>query len=211
MHNCKAIRSRVVDLLSAGPNCDLPEEVSVELSNCEACEREFHTLSNTMRLATRGLDAAMPADGYWPVYHEKLQEKLLNIDVPDGTRIDSVPFRFPRINRLFTSSVMVRTPVAVSLLLLFALSLAALAWTLRSSKTEVISQAPAVIQVPVPVVQEKIVEKVVYVPKKSGPRQKQTVNRRAPANDINAFSQLGFKPTNDVKLTVIKGEPRNAN
>jgi hypothetical protein len=159
----------------------------------------------------------MPADGYWPAYHARLEEKLLTIRVVDEASSDSATFRsqsLAAVKQFFFSSVMVRTPVAASLLLLFAVSLAGLAWHSRTSERTAISpSAPAVVHVPVrvPVVQEKIVTRVVYVTRKPGSRSRQTLNRRAPANDANAFSLLGFKPANDVKLTVIKGGPRDEN
>ena len=216
MHNCKATRNEVLELLSRGANCVLPEELSREVRRCEVCEREFRAVSNTLRLTTHALDAAMPAEGFWPAYHARLEEKLLTVRVADEASSDSGAVRFQSlaaVKQFFFSSVMVRTPVAASLLLLFALSLAGLAWRVRSSEQTPTSQAPAVVHVPVqvPVVQEKIVTKVVYVPRNSGPRNKQTTNRRAPSNDANAFSQLGFKPANDVKLTVIKGATRDEN
>ena len=215
MHNCKATRNEVLELLSRGADCALPEELSREVRRCEVCEREFHSLSNTLRLTTRALGAAMPADGYWPAYHARLEEKLLTTRVVDEASSDSAT-RFQSlaaVKQFFFSSVRVRTPVAASLLLLFAVSLAGLAWHSRSSERTAISPPPAVVHVPVqvPVVQEKIVTRVVYVPRKTGSRSRQTLNRRAPANDANAFSLLGFKPANDVKLTVIKGGPRDEN
>lgn len=216
MHNCKATRNEVLELLSRGADCALPEELSREMRRCEVCEREFHSLSNTLRLTTRALGAAMPADGYWPAYHARLEEKLLTTRMVDEASSDSATFRFQSlaaVKQFFFSSVRVRTPVAASLLLLFAVSLAGLAWRSRSSERTSISPPPAVVHVPVqvPVVQEKIVTRVVYVPRKTGSRSRQTLNRRAPANDANAFSLLGFKPANDVKLTVIKGGPRDEN
>ena len=215
MHNCKATRNEVLELLSRGADCALPEELSREVRRCKVCEREFHSLSNTLRLTTRALGAAMPADGYWPAYHARLEEKLLTTRVVDEASSDSAT-RFQSlaaVKQFFFSSVRVRTPVAASLLLLFAVSLAGLAWHSRSSERTAISPPPAVVHVPVqvPVVQEKIVTRVVYVPRKTGSRSRQTLNRRAPANDANAFSLLGFKPANDVKLTVIKGGPRDEN
>ncbi|HEX5601704.1 MAG TPA: hypothetical protein VFX63_04100, partial [Pyrinomonadaceae bacterium] len=82
-----------------------------------------------------------------------------------------------------------------------------------------VAQPPLLVQMPVqvPVVQEKIVTRVVYRDRRSSSRNsRRAINddaqtestfakSRKPSTDEIPASLNGFKPTDEVKLTVIKG------
>jgi hypothetical protein len=61
-------------------------------------------------------------------------------------------------------------------------------------------QTPVIVHVPVevPMVQEKVVTRVVY-------RERTIIRSRKPTTEETPASLAGFKPTEDVKLVVIKG------
>jgi len=219
MHNCKATRERIHELALDGTNGAIAKDLTAELRECQACDREFNAVLETMRLVTRGLNMAAPAESYWPGYHARLEEKLRSAEVTREHKNVAT-----RIGRLFPSFIMVRTPVAAAVLILLALSLVALAWTARPpgarpSET-VSSQPPSVVHVPVagPVIREKIVTRVVYRPRNTVVRNgKQTPDagvsdRSVVKNQATTPPSLtGFKPTNEIKLTVIKGGLRDEN
>jgi hypothetical protein len=114
-----------------------------------------------------------------------------------------------------TSSVRVPVPAALALLLAFG----AFFWVMRtraqvkaSFSTPVAFAEPKTVEVPV--IQEKVITRVVYVEKKSRRGGSQSaipgearsvagagVDRSSSA----ALSLVGFKPTDEVKLTIIKG------
>jgi hypothetical protein len=119
------------------------------------------------------------------------------------------------LNLFLRSSVRIPVPVGVSLLLLFALAFVLTTLASRSAKDPV--QITSVVRVPieVPVVREKIVTQVVYRERKRAAVSKAS-NRLTSSTDVDsalAASQkrdvrptlIGFKPLDEVKLTVIKG------
>ena len=111
----------------------------------------------------------------------------------------------------------IRVPVAVgiALLLVFALSLFL---ALRASQKVPPTHEVSIIHVPVevPVVKERVVTRVVYrqASRQTSSRSSDRVGDKAPSNvakarkpenDVNPMSLVGFKPLDEVKLTVIKG------
>jgi hypothetical protein len=82
--------------------------------------------------------------------------------------------------------------------------------------TPVVIAKPKTVEVPV--IQEKVITRVVYVEKKdrkfgSGPNHLNRTSAPAGINSVapsdlsnkTALSLVGFKPTDEVKLTIIKG------
>jgi hypothetical protein len=86
-------------------------------------------------------------------------------------------------------------------------------FVIRAARQEP-AQPPSVVRVEVPVLQEKIVTQVVYRDRRLPSRTSKRSNNAAPdvegafaksrGRDIPA-AFVGFKPAEDVKLTVIKG------
>jgi hypothetical protein len=71
-----------------------------------------------------------------------------------------------------------------------------------------LAQPPLLVRVPVevPVVQEKVVTRVVYRDRRSSSKNPRRAINDAPTESTFAKSGLnGFKPTDEIKLTVIKG------
>lgn len=161
----------------------------------ELSEREeSNALNETLRITTRIIEAAAPPESYWPGYHTRLREKL------DVVREPKVVTTSPSwISKLFRNSISIPVPVAVALVLVFMLSLLLVRRTPETTPPEV-----QVVHVPVevPVVKEKIVTRVVYRETMRKPRQRSTA-----AQSDSAFARTlsGFKPTEEIKLTVIKG------
>ena len=106
----------------------------------------------------------------------------------------------------FTASMQVPVPIAAILLLVLG---ATLVFTLRARRSPV-TAAPIVVTktVEVPVIHEKTVTQVVY----RGRDRREVASRKANANlmvqrqsERAPVSLYGFTPTNEVKLTIIKG------
>jgi hypothetical protein len=112
-------------------------------------------------------------------------------------------------------------PVAIAAILFVGLSAAILLRSVRAGVSTV--KEPAVVQiktVEVPVVQEKVVTRVVYVEKKNmqGGGMNSALNSDlsnsvatvgSGATRKSALSLVGFKPTDQVQLTIIKGNDEN--
>ena len=199
MHNCKTTRERLSELLLDG--VDPRTVLARDLRECAECREELGDLSETLRVTTRLIEAATPPNSYWPGYHARLKERLRAAQQP---RI--VPGQYDRVNsrsllsRFFFSSIRVPVPAGLALLLIFGL---AIFFSFRVSEPEL-----TLVRVPieVPVTHERIIERIVY-------REKQSKKSRRTAVSVRHDSALatlqGFKPTDEVKLTVIKGGAAN--
>jgi hypothetical protein len=210
MHNCRQTKEQIREFVLDG--ADRPDDVlSAELRRCAACRAEFQALNATLRITTRLRESAPPVGNYWPGYHARLRQKLAK-NVSDENRSAHKQSWFAAFVK---SSVPVPVPVFGALLLICAV-LVTLSMQTRAQQTV---PAPSVVYVPaeVPVIKEKVVTRVVYRERRSSPKP---LTGAAGVDGILARSQKlrsedipatlsGFKPTEEIKLTVIKGGSPN--
>jgi len=216
MHNCTETKERLIELVLDGRS-------AAELNTCAECRAEFEALNMTLRLTSRLSETAAPAESYWSGYHARLRQKLAT--APNGSHAEPQRSK-EKLGPLFeTMRLCVRTQLRVPLPLaaavvitIFALGVFAF---LRTEQP--VAQPPQVVHVPVQVpvaqdvVREKIVTRVVYRDRRSAspknarraineaPAESTFAKSRKPASDEVPVSFTGFKPTDEVKLTVIKG------
>ena len=204
MHNCKATREQINELLLSGV-----ETCPDALRTREECRTEFETLRETLRLTTRVIESAVPATNAWADYKLKLKQKLA--DVKPATEIlkqQTTATSLGWWRRCLMASVRVPAPVAVAVVLLFA---ATLIFAFRRSDKTAPAAAVTIVHVPVevPVVQEKVVTRIVYR-QSTRPSVSRTGNPE-PNQSAIAKSQLSpvslseFKPLDEVKFKIIKG------
>ena len=212
MHNCKANREALIALALNPP--DRTQSAAAELETCATCREEYAALRNALRIADQAKQSALPAGNFWSGYHARLRQRLeagSQSEVPSPA-FEKRPRR--RLANLFTSSVRVPVPLAAALLLFLVASFA----FALNSRRPINTPPPMVVTktVEVPVAQEtfreRVVTRVVY--RERDRRQPS----RARADAIAArrtepagtpISLVGFKPTNEVKLTIIKGSYRD--
>ena len=216
MHNCKDTKERLTEL--ALDEAVLP----AELSKCDECRSEFEALNATLRATSRLRETVAPSEDYWIGYHALLREKLSHAKTQrrkEERKEEFAPL-FAALQlcvrtgtRLLKSSVPVPVPLGIAVIILFSiLGLVAI----RPSTAQ--PQSPVVIHVPVevPVIQEKTVTQVVYRDRRRtskpskraslSPTSESTFARsQKPRHDDLPINLNGFKPTDEVKLTVIKG------
>lgn len=76
MHDCDVTREMLVDLvfdeIEEGPRRSLLEDVRV----CAGCSEELRAMTETLSVMDVGLDASLPAEDFWPVYEERLSERM---------------------------------------------------------------------------------------------------------------------------------------
>ena len=220
MHNCKATREMINELLLTEANYARDETLSSDLENCDECRAEFDSVKNTLRITTRVIEAVTPSDDYWTVYHASLKQKLINSQ-EQQVEANQPAARTSLLAGFFKSTVRVPVPAAIGLMLCFALSL--LMVSRVSRKVEIPPQAFSLVRVPVevPVIKEKPVIRVVYRERDRRAISKRS-NRRISSSGIDASvatqtqhdnarpaSLSGFKPLDEIKLTVIKGGSPN--
>ena len=229
MHNCKLTRSSFIDLALGEIEPARATQLQAELNDCPGCHEEYESLRSTLHVSNQALRSAVPGEEFWPGYRTRLHAKLLASPAqqvgsagafPSALATKSLSSQvWSTLKTLATTSVRVPVPAALALLLVFGVFF----FVLRGrEQVNVTPSTPVALvntrTVQVPVIQEKVVTRVVYVEKKgrrSAGGASQSDRTGIPAapdsvavtgsNPATALSLVGFEPTNEVKLTVIKG------
>jgi anti-sigma factor RsiW len=228
MHNCKLTRSSFIDLALGEIEPARATQLQAELNDCPGCHEEYESLRSTLHVSNQALRSAVPGEEFWPGYRTRLHAKLLASPTQQaesaGETLSALATMslssqvWSTLKTLATTSVRVPVPAVLALLLVFGVFFFVLRGREQVNATP--STPVALVNtrtVEVPIIQEKVVTRVVYVEKKgrrsaSGTSQSDRTGIPAPntvavtvSNPATALSLVGFKPTNEVKLTVIKG------
>jgi anti-sigma factor RsiW len=222
MHNCRLTKNRLLDLTLDEVKPAEAKQLLEELDDCPACQEEYATLRNTWRASVQALRSALPTEDFWPAYHDRLQARLITNSSPvKPVRLSLNSRLWIGLRKMATTSVRVPAPAALAMMLLvgiFFLVLRSRGQANVTPSTPLPSVETRTVQVPV--IQEKVVTRVVYVEKKGrrsrgGASQLDRPETNNVANSVaragsdasgkTAMSLIGFKPTDQVKLTIIKG------
>lgn len=224
MHNCKQTRNVLVDLVLGEMPPRQSKELLSELNSCAACQSEHAEITRALHVSQQALRSAPRSEDFWSGYHNRLQAGLKGLSGQANTRLhDVTPVSL--LSRVWTSlttlvgtSVTVPLPAALAMLLLIGV----LFFSVNSRGQTNITQAapPNFVEtrtIQVPVIQEKVVTRVVYVRDKSsrsaGVKGRGYVDVNTAevtaANGKRAFSLAGFKPADQVNLTITKGTGQN--
>lgn len=217
MHNCKLTRRDFVDLALDEIPGARAKQLLAELNDCPACQVEYEALRSTLHVSNRALRSSLPEEEFWRGYHSRLHSRLMNSEAQQIENTE--PFHlWSAFKRALTTSVRVPLPAAFALVLLLGVTFFVLQTRAQVDRAPASVAAVETRMVEVPVIQEKVVTRVVYVEKKSE-RARSGVNRtnrnEVPASATGlgaartALSLVDFKPTEEVKLTVIKGSDKD--
>jgi hypothetical protein len=213
MHNCKDAKEQLTELLLDGDG-----RSAEALGQCGECRAELEALAATLRMTTRLRETVTPDESYWTNYHAQLRGRLEHFHTKAQREKHKAQSEELKPGLGFTFVLLVRPlrlcvktflrplPVPVGLVMLILAAFAGLFLTRRAQPAAQI-QAPVIVEVPVqvPVINERTVTQIVYRERRQSPkRSKQTAS---PPQLENTFAQ--FKPTDEVKLTVIKGGSPN--
>jgi anti-sigma factor RsiW len=221
MHNCRLTKNRLIDLTLDEVEPAEAKQLLQELDDCPACQEEYATLRNTLRISVQALRSALPTEDFWPGHHARLQVRLMSDLAPvQPLRLSLSSRLWVGLRKMATTSVRVPVPAALAMMLLVGIFFFALRSRGQANLTPSTPLASVETRtVQVPVIQEKVVTRVVYVEKR-GRRSRGAANQldRADLNAANsiasagsdasgkpALSLVGFKPTDQLKLMVIKG------
>ena len=219
MHKCSETKERLIEMVLDGV------DGAAELDGCAECQTEFAALNATLRM-TRRLNHAGPDESYWAGYHARLRQKIMMSEESSHTkaqrreedakknRASDLRLFFAPLRLCVRTAVRVPVPLVVLTILAFA-TLGVFA--VRGARRPQV-QIPVIVHVPVevPVVQEKVVTRVVYREHRVSTKNSRPANtearvestfarsRKSPEPEIPA-SLTGFKPADDVKLIVLKG------
>src|ERR1051325_4042118 len=211
MHNCKEAKEQLTELLLDGD--DRAEEM---LGECGECRAEFEALAATLRMTTRLRETVTPDESYWTSYHALLRQRLeedfhakaQRLRHAKAQRKDLKPglgFVFASLRKPLRLCVKIfLCPSPAGLALIAVASVIAL-FAVRAARQPITQpQAPMVVHVPVevPVIKERTITQIVY-------RNRQKPLKRPAVTPTIQDTFAQFKPTDDVKLTVIKGGSPN--
>lgn len=219
MHKCRETKERLIEMVLDGVDC------GAELDGCAECRTEFAALNATLRMTRKASEIA-PNENYWSDYHARLRQKLstsvaISHAKAQRCKQDAEKDRASALRLFFAPlRLCVRTTVRVPvpLLVLTTLAFAAVGlFAVRAASRPAVTDTVIVhVPVEVPVVQEKVVTRVVYRDRRSTGRFSRRTINDAPSESTFARSRkppieeipptlTGFKPTEEIKLTVIKG------
>jgi hypothetical protein len=223
MHNCKAIKKNLIEEALGQTPSNQNGSLRDEIKQCPACREEFASLCSVLRVADQAIGSALPPETFWPGYQARLR-----LSLERDSSLSARPSNTGAwanlgnlVRRLATASVPV--PVAVVLIVLIGLSIAFAMQARRQPAAELLSgPAPAKIRtVEVPLIHERTVTRIVYRDRSRRitsdlDRQERTARIKSKLTDkpnlslANApISLIGFRPTSDPKLTIIKGSYRD--
>ena len=222
MHDCRAMESRLIDLvfgeLEAGEKLGLLAEVET----CDACLVEYRSIASALLVFDQSVEASLPEESYWP-RHQRERSELLAQTAPHAVTAQRSE---PLWKRLFAASLPVPVPIAAAIVLALLVS-SVLA--LRPSQKETVTAAPerVVVHAPpqiieVPVVREKVIKHTIYVEKRGREKNETPRKRMLPqeseaeltARHNEAESAQGgffthanltdFQPAGELRIRVIK-------
>lgn len=221
MHNCKTTRSSLTELAMDEIQPLLRNQLLAELRECPACHEEYAAIQSALRTSGQALRSTVPAEEFWSGYHARLVDRIENYApaVPQA-RLFWGSALFLKMRKVATASVRVPVPVAAAVLVLLLGVSTFFVWQSRRPSSSAPQQSTSVITktIEVPVIQEKVVTRVVYVEKyrnrtRNVPDRSDQVANAAPrlppaspdTSGTTALSLVGFKPTEQVKLRIMKG------
>ncbi len=259
MHDCRTAQERLIDLIFK----ELDEAESLrllsEVEACAECREQHRSMSLTLFAFDQATASFAPEENFWPGYHARLERRLEGASAMSRkakltrrsaklARRDAKPSTEPPVwQRFMAASVRVPAPVA-ALALLFVAGFSLFAFTRARQHSSPVTNAPqaATVSTPtapqtgektsiveVPVIQERVVTRTVYVARNSrapredaathgaeGPRfsdrkqedEGQAIQHMPETNARNGQAAgdthaalAGFKPAGEVKLRIIKG------
>lgn len=218
MHNCKATQAALLDLVFDEMDLDQRAALMDEANRCATCRAEYASLSSTLITVNRSIESNRPPEEFWLAYQNRMSQRL-----DQSLRRDrEIPMQssregfFGKLWQLARLSVRVPAPVAAAFLLMFGFSILLVARSGNSIiEVPVVERVVETRDIKVPVIEERVVTRVVYVDRaRTGRMPTRTTRTPGPRGESEAAgnpasSLAGFRPMDQVKLTLIKGSSAN--
>ncbi|HSE97588.1 MAG TPA: hypothetical protein VLD57_04905 [Blastocatellia bacterium] len=114
MHDCRKIKSKIVDLLFDEARRDEKLRIIAEIDGCDDCLELYRSMTETLKVFDAAVEAGLPAEDYWQGYENRLRARLDRQSQPVGLRL--------LVNRMAEHLALFASPlkVAVAILILTA-------------------------------------------------------------------------------------------
>jgi hypothetical protein len=213
MHNCKASRNDLIEFaLRADGSAN--DDAASAIDNCPACREELAALRNTLAMTEAATRLVEPNENFWGGYHTRLRTRLKEQSLA-GRSAAAGSSLVSMWRRLALMPVPVPAPLVLAAFAFIVFSIFFMVHS-RSSSAVPATKSPLVVErtIEVPVIQEKLLTRVVYrnrqsASRKSEPSAEAARAKLAPAERDEATrvtqSLEGFKPVHEAKLTIIRG------
>ena len=215
MHNCKRTKDALIDLALNELGDAQAGAVASELQECQTCRSEQLAISGALQVSRQALSADHRSEEFWTSYRQRLQHKLrqqspVTVQSSSGSRL------WAAVRTFMTTSVRVPLPAALAALALVSvLSFVAISRGQVNSSPMAGTTRVEVQTVHVPVVQEKVVRQVVYRDRKRSKGHAvdyanlNTATAKAVSDRGAKLNLVEFKPADQVKMTIIKGNDQD--
>jgi len=208
MHNCNETRHRLIELAFEENSTGQCPSLAEEFKRCESCSSEYESVRLSLRIVDQSFRANTRDEDFWADYQQSLRRRLQDSVSVAAHHAPSRHRALHLAENLFTASVRIPVLAAAALALVITLSVGlAIRARTRVNETPV---TPNVVTrfVEVPVTQERVITRIVYRERaqRTAGRSPRRVDR--PSQTAVENSLVGFKPTQDVNLTIIKGSYR---
>jgi hypothetical protein len=224
MHNCKLTKDNLPELALHELTLEQERTLVGQLDHCASCREEYAAIKESLSMTRASRLAQLPAENFWSGYHERLAHRLQSptINEPQLTATERM---WQTLKTWATSSVRIPIPVAAAVLVIFAAAITTFSLRTTTKVIEVpASSSPSIVTevIRIPVPEEKLITRVVYV-EKTRFRNRQRMPLGFDTRNIAAdqsqsttdssqkpsMSLVGFKPTEQVKIHVLKGSYRD--
>ncbi len=225
MHNCKATQETILDLVFNEADADQQASLKVEMNECVTCRAEYASLTQTLDTVEYSMESAQPTEDFWPAYNARLAQRLKQSaqSTPLSVAASVAPATNGFLQKLWRAFLIpVRVPVSIAAIFLVVLGALTVAVVRSDNPVVPIPTVQRVVEtrnVEVPVIQERVVTRVVYVNRNQTREpirfvrapviKKDERGTPAAAAPQSESSLAGFRPIDQVKLTVIKGSESN--
>jgi len=220
MHNCKRTKTALLEMAVSKTPPDQNGSLWAELEQCDTCREEYESVRNALRVTDQAMQFALPAENFWPDYQARLHQRLEGASKFGLSKQPPRAGVFVWLGKFVTASVRVPVPLAATVVVLFVFSVIFTVYSRNALRAEPATSSPSVITktVEVPVIRERTV--TVYVERnrrtpRHTPRPEETERKalttlaRRQRETNPPVSLVGFKPADEVKLTIIKGSYRD--
>lgn len=225
MHDCSLVENRMLDLIFGELSEDERLRLEAEIERCSGCSSEYRSMDGAIRLFDEACDASLPGESFWARHREALRRRIAD----NAPR--SIADRAAFWKHLLTFKLPLPVPVAalilIALVTLSALALRAprVAPTLNiAAQPSSATSAPTKV-IEVPVYQEKVVTRTVYVDRKvqeSKPARSKSPDQPRDAQPLSSSKNkesdvimranlTDFQPPDDMRIRVIRRSKDDAN